>query len=273
MAQARELPLDKIVIMATGSQGEPTSALVRIANGDHRDIEIVPGDTVVISASPIPGNETLISRTIDNLQRQSARVLYSRVAKVHVHGHASQEELKMMLSVVRPRYFVPVHGEYRHLIMHASIARSMGIPESNAFVLEDGDVLELTRDHGEVVDKVRAGPLFVDGHHFWNMDSTILKERIRLAREGVVTVVATLDSRTHAPVGRPYVISYGFIELDESQDLFQKTSNNVASYLEDLGQHELDLEEVKSRLSKSVADFLYNETRRRPTVLTVIEQI
>jgi len=273
MAQARELPLDKIVIMATGSQGEPTSALVRIANGDHRDIEIVPGDTVVISASPIPGNETLISRTIDNLQRQSARVLYSRVAKVHVHGHASQEELKMMLSVVRPRYFVPVHGEYRHLIMHASIARSMGIPESNAFVLEDGDVLELTRDHGEVVDKVRAGPLFVDGHHFWNMDSTILKERIRLAREGVVTVVATLDSRTHAPVGRPYVISYGFIELDESQDLFQKTSNNVASYLDDLGQHELDLEEVKSRLSKSVADFLYNETRRRPTVLTVIEQI
>ena len=273
MSQARELPLEKIVIMATGSQGEPTSALVRIANGDHRDIEIVPGDTVVISASPIPGNETLISRTVDNLLRQKARVLYSRVAMVHVHGHASQEELKMMLSVVRPRYFVPVHGEFRHLVMHAAIARSMGIPGSNAFVLEDGDVLELTRDHGEVVDKVRAGPVFVDGHHFWNMDSTILSERIRLAREGVVTIVATLDSRTHAPAGKPHLVSYGFIELDESQDLFQKTSNIAASYLDDLGTHELDLEEVKARLSKSVADYLYSETRRRPTVLTVIEQI
>ena len=273
MSQARELPLDKIVIMATGSQGEPTSALVRIANGEHQDIEIVPGDTVVISASPIPGNETLISRTIDNLLRQKAQVLYSRVAKVHVHGHASQEELKMMLSVVRPRYFVPVHGEYRHLTMHASIARSMGIPESNAFVLEDGDVLELTRDQGEVVDKVRAGPVFVDGHHFWSMDSTILSERIRLAREGVVTIVATLDSGTHAPAGKPHLVSYGFIELNESQDLFQKTSDITASYLDELGTQELDLEKIKARLSKSVADFLYSETRRRPTVLTVIEQI
>ena len=273
MSQARQLPLEEIVIMATGSQGEPTSALVRISNGDHRDIEIVPGDTVVISASPIPGNETLISRTIDNLLRQGAQVLYSRIALVHVHGHASQEELKMMLSVVRPKYFVPVHGEFRHLKMHASIARSMGVPDSNTFVLEDGDVLELTRDHGEVVDKVRAGPMFVDGHHFWNMDSNILKERILLAREGVVTVTATLDARTNEPVGTPHLVSYGFIELDESQDLFQKTSKMTTSYLESMGTHDLDLEEVKVRLSKSVADFLYSETRRRPTVLTVIEQI
>ena len=273
MSQARQLPLDEIVIMATGSQGEPTSALVRIANGDHRDIEIVSGDTVVISASPIPGNETLISRTIDNLLRQGAHVLYSRVAKVHVHGHASQEELKMMLSIVRPRYFVPIHGEFRHLTMHASIARSMGIPESNTFVLEDGDVLELTRDHGEVVDKVRAGPVFVDGHHFWNMDSSILRERMILAREGVVTVVATLDSRTNEAVGTPRVVSYGFIELDESQDLFQKTSKVAASSLADLGTNELNLDELKVRLSKSVADFLFSETRRRPTVLTIVEQI
>jgi ribonuclease J len=273
MSQARQLPLDKIVIMATGSQGEPTSALVRIANRDHRDIEIVAGDTVIISASPIPGNETLISRTVDNLMRQGAHVLYSRIAMVHVHGHASQEELKMMLSVVRPRFFVPVHGEFRHLMMHASIARSMGIPESNAFVLEDGDVLELTREHGEVVDKVRAGPLFVDGHHFWSMDSPILGERMQLAREGVVTVAATLDARTHALTGKPEVAAYGFIELDESQDLFQKTSKLAASYLDDLGEHDLGLEQVKVGLSKSVADFLYSETRRRPTVLAVIEQI
>ena len=273
MSQARQLPLDQIVIMATGSQGEPTSALVRIANGDHRDIEIVSGDTVVISASPIPGNETLISKTIDNLLRQGANVLYSKIAMVHVHGHASQEELKMMLSVVRPRYFVPVHGEFRHLMMHSSIARSMGISESNAFVLEDGDVLELTRDHGEVVDKVRAGPVFVDGHHFWSVDSGILSERMRLAREGVVSVLVTMDGRTNRLAGSPQVVSYGFIELYESQDLFEKTSKKVASYLDDLGTDNLDLVQVKSNLSKAVADFLYDTTRRRPTVLTVIEQV
>ena len=130
MSKARHLPLDEVVIVATGSQGEPTSALVRIANGRHNDIEVVPGDTVVISASPIPGNETVVARTIDNLFRQGAAVLYSRISMVHVHGHAAQEELKMMLSIVRPRYFVPVHGEYRHLIQHAGIASDMGIPVS-----------------------------------------------------------------------------------------------------------------------------------------------
>ena len=141
--EARQLPLEETVIVATGSQGEPTSALVRIANGEHQDIEIVPGDTVVISASPIPGNESLVSSTIDNLFRQGASVLYSRVAMVHVHGHASREELKMVLSLVKPKFFVPVHGEYRHLVTHAALAQSMGVPPSNTFVLEDGDVLEL----------------------------------------------------------------------------------------------------------------------------------
>lgn len=273
MSQARQLPLDQIVIVATGSQGEPTSALVRIANGDHHDIEIVSGDTIVISASPIPGNEMLISKTIDNLLRQGAHVLYSRIAMVHVHGHASQEELKMMLSVVRPRYFVPIHGEFRHLMMHASIARSMGISESNTFVLEDGDVLELMGDRGEVVDKVRAGPVFVDGHQFWDMDNGILGERMRLAREGVVTALVTLDRRTKLLVGTPQIVSYGFVELNESQDLFEKTSDKVASYLDGLSINEIALPEIKSNVSKVVADFLHSKTRRRPTVLTVIEQV
>jgi ribonuclease J len=160
LSQARQLPLDEVVIVATGSQGEPTSALVRIANGEHQEIEVVPGDTVVISASPIPGNETVVAKTIDNLFRQGAEVLHSRIALVHVHGHASREELKMMLGLVKPTFFVPVHGEYRHLVAHASIARSMGVEESSAFVLEDGDVLELTPDSGEVTERVpkSAGP-------------------------------------------------------------------------------------------------------------------
>jgi ribonuclease J len=273
MSQARKLPLEKVVIVATGSQGEPTSALVRIANGEHQDIEIVEGDTVILSSSPIPGNETVVAKTIDNLFRQGANVLYSGIATVHVHGHASQEELKMMLALVRPKYFVPVHGEYRHLVRHADLADQMGIPKSNVFILEDGDVLELTDHQGEVVDKVQAGHVVVDGQRYWNMDSAILSERIRLARHGVVTVVLTVDAETDEVLASPGLVSSGFVELDESQDLFEKTSKHVASHLEDLGLSVIDSEALKTKLSKSVSDFLYKETRRRPTVLAVIEQI
>ncbi|MDP6299786.1 MAG: ribonuclease J [SAR202 cluster bacterium] len=273
MAQARQLPLEKVVIVATGSQGEPTSALVRIANGEHQDIEITPGDTVIISASPIPGNETVVAKTIDNLFRQGAEVVYSRIAMVHVHGHASQEELKMMLSLVQPRFFVPIHGEHRHLVRHARLAKSVGVPESNSFVLEDGDVLELTAERGEVVGSVPSGHVFIDGQHRWGMHSAVLGERRRLAREGVVTVTVTLDSRTGLPVTAPNVASVGFVELNESQDLFEKTSKLTASHLEEIGLSALNLEQVKAAIRKSVSDFLYKETRRRPTVLTTVERI
>ena len=273
MSRARQLPLEEVVVVATGSQGEPTSALVRIANGRHNDIEIVPGDTVVISASPIPGNETVVARTIDNLLRQGATVLYSRVSTVHVHGHASREELKMMLSIVRPRYFVPVHGEYRHLAHHAGIASDMGIPGSRIFVLEDGDVLEVGSEYAGVVDSVPAGHVFIDGRQLWDMDSAVLAERRRLARDGVVTVTVTLSVRTGLLLSNPIVSSYGFADLDDSDTLFENTSKQVSSFLEDPDNNGLDLERVKSRLTRSVVDFLYGETRRRPTVLTVIEQV
>ena len=273
LAETRQLPHDQIVLVATGSQGEPTSALVRIANGEHREIEIVPGDTVIISASPIPGNETVVAKTIDNLYRQGANVLYSRVAMVHVHGHASREELKMMLSLVRPKYFVPIHGQYRHLVAHASIAQSMGIPQSNTFVLEDGDVLELTADGGQVTGRVDAGHVFVDGRSLWSMNSAVLGERRRLARDGIVTVYVTVDRQTGEVLNAPGLASSGFIEIDESQDLFEKTSKLVHTTLDQEGLHLLELEQAKSRVSDSTAEFLYQETGRRPTVLTVIEQV
>ena len=273
MSQARQLSLEELVVVATGSQGEPTSALVRIANGRHNDIEIVPGDTVVVSASPIPGNETVVARTIDNLFRQGANVLYSRISMVHVHGHAAREELKMMLSIVRPRYFVPVHGEHRHLIQHAGIAADMGVPDSRIFVLEDGDVLEIGSDAAAVVESVQAGLVFINGKHLWNMDSEILSERRRLARDGVVTVTITLSVRTGLLLTDPMIRSYGFVDLDDSDTIFENTSKLVSSFLEDSDNDRLDLEHVKSRLTRSVADFLYGETRRRPTVLTVIEQV
>ena len=273
LAETRQLPDNQVVLVATGSQGEPTSALVRIANGEHQEIKIVPGDTVILSSSPIPGNETVVAKTIDNLHRQSANVLYSRVAMVHVHGHASREELKMMLSLVRPKYFVPIHGEYRHLVAHASIAQSMGIPPSNTFVLEDGDVLELTDDGGQVTDRVDAGYVFVDGRNFWSMDSTVLGERRRLARDGIVTVFVTVDRRTGEVLTPPGLASSGFIEIDESQDLFEKTSKLVHTTLEREPIHLLELDKAKSMISGSTAEFLYDETGRRPTVLTVIEQV
>ena len=227
----------------------------------------------MISASPIPGNETLVAKTIDNLLKQGAEVLYSRISLVHVHGHAAKEELKMMLSIVKPRYFVPIHGEYRHLIQHAAIASDMGMPGARIFVLEDGDVLELDESRGEVVDEVRANYIYIDGNRLWDMDSAILGERMRLSRNGVVTVTVTLSSRTGLLLTEPGITSSGFIAVDNSNALFEKISKKVASTLEDLGSETLDLEEVRSRLTKSVRDFIYGETRQRPTVLTVIEHI
>jgi ribonuclease J len=273
LAEARKLPSDEIVILATGAQGEPTSALVRIASGVHKDIEVVPGDTVVISASPIPGNETLVSKTIDNLYRSGATVLYSRTAFVHVHGHGSREELKMMLSLIKPKFFVPVHGEYRHLVAHAAIAQTTGVPESNAFVIEDGDVLELTPDSGAVVDKVKAGHIFVDGQRKWDDHGAVLEERTRLARNGVVVVVATRDKGTRKLLKSPEVVSAGFAGMENSGDLMQRASEEAQIALERAEGRRLDLDEAKGAVVDSVSRFLYDETRRRPTVLANIEEV
>ena len=271
--EARQLPLEETVIVATGSQGEPTSALVRIANGEHQDIEIVPGDTVVISASPIPGNESLVSSTIDNLFRQGASVLYSRVAMVHVHGHASREELKMVLSLVKPKFFVPVHGEYRHLVTHAALAQSMGVPPSNTFVLEDGDVLELDGAAGRVVGSVDSSRVLVNGRSIWVGESRILDERKRLAREGIVTAVVTLSEQGGGLLKDPVLTSTGFQGLGELQNLFEKTSKVVAAGLDQDTLSLLELNQVKVRVTKTVSDYLFQETGRRPTVVAIVEHV
>ena len=273
LKEARQLPHNEVVIVATGAQGEPTSALVRIANEEHQDIEIVRGDTVVLSASPIPGNETLVAKTIDNLFRQGASVLYSRVAMVHVHGHGSREELKMMLSLVKPKFFIPVHGEYRHLVAHASIAQATGIPASNTFVLEDGDVLELTTDSGEVTAKVPAGHVFVDGNRLWDSTSNALNERYRLAQDGIVVVVVTVDKKSWKRLKPPEVISYGFMGVEESGEMLEKTSREALTSLERQETRGLEWERVKVGVTDSVSSFLYSETGRRPTVLTHIEEV
>ena len=273
MRESRQLPHEKVVIIATGSQGEPTSALVRIANGEHQDVEIVNGDTVILSSSPIPGNETVVAKTIDNLFRKGANVIYSRIALVHVHGHASQEELKMMLSMVNPKFFVPVHGEYRHLISHARLAHSMGIPKSNTFVLEDGDVLEITPEEGSVVGRVPSGRVYIDGRMLWDVDSTVLNERRKLARGGIVVVTVAVNEKTGKTIIPPRLVSSGFIELDESEELFEKTAKLILSTLEEQSLDVLQWQQVKENVSEAVSKFLYQETRRRPTVLTVLERV
>ena len=273
LSETRQLPPEKVVLLTTGSQGEPTSALVRIANRDHRDVRVVPGDTVIISATPIPGNELPVSRTIDNLLRQGAKVLYDRIALVHVHGHASQEELKMVLNLVRPRYFVPVHGEYRHLMAHAQIAWDLGVAESGIFVLEDGDVLEMTQESAKVVEKVSAGPIFIDGLSTRDDKSEVLRQRKALSKDGVVVVVLSIDNGDNGAerlAAAPRVLSCGFMDAAETDQLFQDLSGQVQSLLNGESSLGAELEATKSKVRETARDFIANATGRRPMIIPVV---
>lgn len=273
MNEARRLPHEKVVVLATGAQGEPTSALVRIANGEHQDVEVEEGDTVIVSSSPIPGNETVVSRTIDNLLRQGAKVLYSRIALVHVHGHASREELKMMLSLVKPRFFVPVHGEYRHLMAHADLAVSLGVQPENTFVLEDGEVLALWEDYGEVVDNVPAGHVYVDGHRLWGDKSRVLDERRRLARDGIVVFTIMKDKGSGEFINHPLVKSTGFVDPDGSEELLGHASDIVLETLDDFVGKDLQHNKIEIEIKRAVSRYLYDETRMRPTILVQTEEV
>ena len=271
LEKMRGLPPEQITIITTGAQGEPTSALVRMANRDHRHIEIQEGDTVVLSSSAIPGNELLINRTIDNLYRLGARVLYSRIANVHVRGHAAQEELKLMLSLVQPKHFVPVHGEYRHLIMHAGLARAMGVAEEKTFVLEDGDILEIDRKEAKVVGRVPADYVYVDGLAV-GVDKVVLRDRRHLSTDGVIVAIVTIDKHTGKPIGRPDVVSRGFIEGEMSDSLMERAGDVI---LESLGgeAHVAGRGDFNTRVHDSLSRFLYDETRRRPMVLPLSVEV
>lgn len=264
----RKLQPHQTVVVTTGSQGEPTSALVRIANGDHRDVQIRRGDTVVISATPIPGNETVVSKTIDNLLRQGAKVLHDRIATVHVHGHASQEELKTMLNITRPRFFVPIHGAYHHLVAHGELARLMGVTSDNVFILEDGDVLELAEDRGEVTERVPAGHVYVDGGQVWTVNSDVLSDRRALAREGVVVITLAVDKATGRVLSAPRITSTGFMDLEDRPDLLERATQ-VASTAVDGNGISQDMDAVTNAVRESVSRFLYTETHLHPRIIAV----
>ena len=273
MHATRNLPPEQIVLLTTGSQGEPTSALVRIANEGHRDVRVMPGDTVVISATPIPGNELPVSRTIDNLLRQGARVLYDRIATVHVHGHASQEELKLVLSLVKPRYFVPVHGEYRHLNAHAQIAWDMGVAEEGIFVLEDGDVLELSAEGGVTGERVDAGPIYVDGISRRDTQSPVLSQRRSLSKDGVVVVVVTIAQDSRLPAAQPLTVASGFMEEGETGQLFQELGEHLVTELSANGGPPHSNDELKRKVRETARSFIANATRRSPMIIPVVTEV
>ena len=273
LSEMRKLPPQKVVLLTTGSQGEPTSALVRIANKDHRDVQVMEGDTVIISASPIPGNELLVDRTIDNLLRQGAKVLYSRIALVHVHGHAAQEELKLVLSLVRPRYFVPIHGEYRHLVAHAQLAWDLGVASSGIFVLQDGDVLEVSEEDAGLVDRVPADPIYIDGLSTRDSRSEVLGERRALSKDGVVVVVLTTDRATGRLAQHPTAVASGFMDANETKQVFPGLTAAVAKALEENQDLAGLPDQMKQKVRETARVFLSKETGRRPMIIPMVLEV
>jgi ribonuclease J len=273
LSELRQLPPHEVVLITTGSQGEPTSALVRISNKDHRDISVIEGDTVIISATPIPGNELGVGRTIDNLMRQGATVLYDRISTVHVHGHASQEELKMMLNLVRPRYFVPVHGEYRHLMAHAQLAQDVGVAQSGIFVIEDGDVLELSEDGARVEEKVSARRIYVDGANRRDHRSQVFRQRRTLSKDGVVVVVVSTDKESGRLVGEPKAVASGFMEDSETDELFQDLAVTLSRTLAGDPALADQPDRLKSKMRETAREFLASETNRRPIIIPVVLEV
>ena len=271
--ELKGMPRNKVVFVTTGSQGEPTSALVRMANQDLRQLHIVRGDTVIISATPIPGNEAVVNRTVDSLFKQGARVIYDKVAQVHVHGHGSQEELKLLLNLVKPRFFMPIHGEYRHLSLHAKLAQSIGMPEDNIFLLEDGDILELNPQGGKIAGKAASGNVYVDGLSVGDIGSVILRDRRMLSRDGMVVVIITVNKETGKLVGRPDIVSRGFVDTRESKDMLDESRDLVARVLDHGPSRPAEWGFVYSKVRDTLNKFYYEQTKRRPMVLPFMVKV
>ena len=265
---------DKIVIITTGSQGEPMSALTRMAMNDHKKVDIMPGDTVIISATPIPGNEKLVSRTIDHLYKLGADVIYEKSNGVHVSGHASQEEIKLMHNLVRPKFFIPVHGEFRHLIKHANLAQSLGMPKENIVIAENGSVIELTKNSIGINGKVPAGKVLVDGLGVGDVGNIVLRDRRQLSQDGIMIVVVTIDKENCHVVSGPDIVSRGFVYVREAEGLMDEAKDKVQLALEKCEENGVsEWSAIKSTVRDSLGRFLYERTRRRPMILPIIMEI
>ena len=269
-----EVPDDKIVIATTGAQGEPMSGLARMANRDHRFVEIQPGDTVIVSASPIPGNEEYVARTIDNLFKAGANVYYHTIKRAHVSGHASQEELKLMLGLTKPKYFIPVHGEFRMQVQHGRLAMETGVAPENVFIIENGTPIEINADgSARRGQPVPAGYVFVDGLSVGEVGDVVLRDRRALASDGMFLVVVQVDKQTGNVVGKPEIITRGFVHLNERDPIIDEAVARVVASIDNPGDHIAEIALLKSQIKDGVSRFLYEQTKRRPMVFPVVVEV
>lgn len=267
-------PANKIVIITTGSQGEPMSALTRMAMSDHRQVDIIQGDTVIISATPIPGNEKVVAKTVDNLLRLGANVVYSRNEGIHVSGHGSREELKLMHNLIKPKFFIPVHGELHHLFAHAKLAEELGMSRDHILVGENGFVFEFTKERGKIVGRINWGVVMVDGLGVGDVGNIVLRDRRQLSQDGILIVVVTMNRETGKIVAGPDVVSRGFVYVRESEELMDEAKARVMLALKHCAEEKIsDWSTIKINVKDALAQFLFEQTRRRPMILPIIMEI
>lgn len=272
--QINRYPSDKMVVVTTGSQGEPMSALYRMAFSEHRKVDIGPNDYVIISATPIPGNEKMVGKVVDELLKQGAEVVYERMYEVHVSGHACQEELKIMMSLTKPKYFIPVHGEQKHLRKHAALASSMGIEPSNIIIADNGKTIEASENAIKVAGEVTSGMVFVDGTGVGDVGSVVLRDRTKLAEDGIVIIVLSMDGTTGDVVSGPEVITRGFVYVRESEQMLDQTRRLCEDVVADCMYDRItDHGTIKNRLRDAVSKHIYQTTRRSPMVLPIIMEV
>ncbi|MBU5440216.1 ribonuclease J [Tissierella sp. MSJ-40] len=265
---------NEIVLVTTGSQGEPMSALARMASSEHRKIELLPEDTVIISASPIPGNEKTISRVINKLLEKGSKVIYESLADVHVSGHACQEELKLIHTLLKPKFFIPVHGEYRHLKRHAELAESLGMPRENIFVVDNGTVVEFTKDTGIIGQSVPAGNILVDGLGIGDVGNIVLRDRKHLSEDGLIVVVVTISKQDGSVIAGPDIISRGFVYVRESEDLMEEARGIVKNVLIECEKKNItDWATLKSSIREVLRSHLYEKIKRNPMILPIIMEV
>jgi ribonuclease J len=272
--QMGDLPADKVVVMCTGSQGEPLSALARIANGDHRTVKIEEGDTVVISATPIPGNEKAVSRVMNRLYKAGAKVVHKGMARVHVSGHGASEELKMMLNLVKPTHFMPIHGETRHLYAHAGLARDVGIPDENIFILENGRCLEIDEDGVRLGEQVTSGVVYVDGLAVGDLGHVILRDRQVLSSDGIAVIVVALDTRTGAIAGDIEFVTAGLVLGSDTEGALAAGRIRLDKILKRTsGEGVTDQAVIKKALRDSFSQFVWETARRRPMIIPIVMEV
>jgi ribonuclease J len=272
--EINRLPANRVAVISTGSQGESMSALTRMANASHRKVEILPGDTVIIAATPIPGNEKLIGRTVDQLFRIGADVVYSTTSHVHVSGHGSQEDLKLMLSLIKPKYFIPIHGEYRMLRAHAQLAESVGVRPENIFICDNGDTVEISGGKARYGPKITTGKVLIDGLGVGDVGNIVLRDRKLLSQDGILVVVVTLSKANGAILSGPDIISRGFVYVRESEQLLDEANRIVSMTMEKCMKDQVsEWASLKTSIRDALSKFLFERTRRRPMILPIIMEV